>query len=65
MDDDEAIIISTYILLKRRYRRKLERKARKKRSQWVRPIYQQREESGIYHTLVQEMALGEREFYFK
>ena len=32
---------------------------------WVREIYKQREIGGIYHTLVQEMSLGDREFYFK
>ena len=65
MDDEEAMIFSSYILLKRRLCRKAERKARKKRSLWVRQIYRQREESGIYHTLVQEMALGDRESYFR
>lgn len=65
MDDEEALIFLSYMLLKRRFRREAERKARKKRSLWVRPIYRQREECGIYHTLVQEMALGDREFYFK
>ena len=65
MDDEEAIISLNYILLKCRFRRKAERKARKKRSLWVRQIYRKREESGIYHTLVQKMALGDRRSYFK
>ena len=64
MDDEEAVIFSMFLLLKRRNR--LKKKTKKKnRSQWIRPIYQHREEKGIYHTLVQEMALGDREFYFK
>jgi len=61
MDDEETLIFSTYILiLLKRKHRKLDRKARKtNRSQWARPIYQQREESVIYHTLVQEMQIYE------
>ena len=51
--------------MKRRFRGKAERKAQKKRSLCMKQIYIQREESGIYHTLVQEMALGDRESYFK
>ena len=65
MDDEEAIISLNYILLKCRFRRKAERKARKKRSLWVRQIYRQWEKSSIYYTLVQEMALGDRKSYFK
>ena len=64
-DDEEAMIFLSYILLKRRFHRKAERKARKKRSLWVRQIYRQWEKSGIYYTLVQEMPLGDRETYFK
>ena len=65
MDDEEAMIFLSYILLKRRFHRKAERKAQKKRSLWVRQIYRQWEKSGIYYTLVQEMPLGDRETYFK
>jgi len=58
MDDEETLIFSTYILiLLKRKRRKLDRKARKTNRSRVRPIYQQREESVIYHTLVQEMQI--------
>ena len=66
MDDEDVLIFLGYLLLKRSSRRReAERKAYKKRSLWVRQIYKQREECGIYHTLVQEMVLGDRESYFK
>ena len=65
MDDEELLIYLGYILLKRSSRREAERKFRKKRSMWVRQIYKQREEHGLYHTLIQEMTLGDRESYFK
>ena len=65
MDDEEVVICLSFLLLKRRFRRKNQQKKKKKRSQWVRPIYQRREENGLFHTLVQEMALGDREFYLK
>ena len=62
MDDEETLVALGFIILKRRERRK---KARKSRKMWVREIYKQRENLGIFHTLVQEMALGDRQFYFK
>ena len=57
MDDEGVMIFLRYILLKRRFHKKAERKVRKKRSLWVTQIYRQMEESDIFHTLVQEMAL--------
>ena len=67
MNDDEAVIFLSYILLKRSFRRKNKEKenAQKKRSTRVREIYRRRNDCGLYHTLVQEMALGDRKFYFK
>ena len=60
--DDEGILFATgYLILKQRIRRKNEREARKRRKMWVREIYKQKNESGIYHNLVLEMALGDRE----
>ena len=64
--DDEGILFATgYLILKRRIRRKKERDARNRGKIWVREIYKQRNESGICHNLVLEMALGDRELYFK
>ena len=64
--DDEGILFATgYLILKRRIRRKKERDARNRRKIWVREIYKQRNESEICHNLVLEMALGDRELYFK
>ena len=65
MEDEETLVALGFIILKRRERRKKEKEARKSRKMWVREIYKQRENLGIFHTLVQEMALGDREFYFK
>ena len=60
--DDEYILFSTsYLILKQRIQRKKEREARKRRKMCVREIYKQSNESGIYHNLVLEMALGDRE----
>ena len=64
--DDEGILFATgYLILKRRIQRKKERDARNRRKIWVREIYKKRNESGICHNLVLEMALGDRELYFK
>ena len=65
LGDEDVVYLAAYILLKRSILRKKDEKARKKRTIWVRQIYKQREKSGIFHNLVQEMALGDREFYFK
>ena len=66
MDDEDISFATTgYLILKRRIRRKKERETRKRRKMWVREIYKQRNESGIYHNLVLELALGDSELYFK
>ena len=66
MDDEDISFATTgYLILKRRIRRKKERETRKRRKMWVREIYKQRNESGIYHNLVLEMTLGDSELYFK
>ena len=65
LGDEDVVYLAAYILLKRRIRRKKYEKARKKRTIWVWQIYKQIEKSGIFHDLVREMALSDREFYFK
>ena len=65
MDDEDILFATGFLILKRRIRRKKEREARKRRKMWVREIYKQRNESGIYHNLVLEIALRDRELYFK
>ena len=63
--DEDVVYLAAYISPKWSIRRKKDEKARKKRIIWVRQIYKQREKSGIFHNLVREMVLGDREFYFK
>ena len=65
LGDEDMVYLAACILLKQSIPRKKDEKARKKRTIWVRQIYKQREKSGIFHNLVREMALGDREFYFK
>lgn len=64
MDEEEILLSLGFILLKRSQRRRKER-TEQNRKIWVREIFRQRENRGIFHTLVQEMALGDRELYFK
>ena len=49
MNDDEAVIFLSYILLKRSFRRKNKEKenAQKKRSTRVREIYRRRNDCGL------------------
>ena len=65
LGDEHVVYLAANILLKQSIRRKKDQKDRKKRTIWVRQIYKQREKPGIFHSLVREMALGYREFYFK
>ena len=65
MFEEELLLSLGYILLKRSIRKRKEREARHAKKMWVREIFKQRETAGIYHTLVQEMALGDRECCFK
>ena len=65
MDNEDILFATGYLILKRKIRRKKEREARKRRKLWVREIYKQKKESEIYHNLVLEMAVGDRELYFK
>ena len=65
MDNEDILFATGYLILKRKIRRKKEREARKRRKLWVREIYKQKKESEICHNLVLEMALGDRELYFK
>ena len=59
--DEDVVYLAAYITPKRSIRRKKDEKARKKRTIWVRQIYKQSEKSGIFHNLVPEMVLGDRE----
>ena len=65
MEDEDILFATGCLILKRQIRRKKEREARTRRKLWFREIYKQRNESRIYHNLVLEMALGDRELYFK
>ena len=65
MDNEDFLFATSYLILKQSIRRKKEREVRKRRKMWVREIYKQMSESGNYHNLVLEMAVGDRELYFK
>lgn len=56
-------ILLLLLLLSRRTRAR-EKRAKRRRF-WVRAIFRQRQRYGCYHTLVQELRLGDREWHFK
>ena len=64
MDDEDILFTTGYLILKRTIQREKEEEARMGRKICVREIYKQKNESRIYHNLVVEMALGDRELYF-
>ena len=65
MDEDEALMTLGFLLIRKRRRQRNKHKVKKNRAIWVRDIFKQREEKSAYHTLVQVLQLGDREFYFK
>ena len=65
MIEDEALMILGFLLIRKRRRQINKQKVNKNRAMWVHDIYKQREEKGAYHTLVQELQIGDREFCFK
>ena len=43
-----------------------ERKKKKRKHRfWVREIYRQREQQGVFSNLIRELRLGDREYFFK
>ena len=64
MADEEEILL-LLLLLRRRRRRREQKRVNRKRSCWVRDIFQKRKEQGDFHNLVQELQLADREFYFR
>ena len=65
MDEDEGLMTLGFLLNRKRRRQRNKQKVKKNRAMWVRDIFKQREEKGAYHALVEELQLGDREFYFK
>ena len=65
---DYELEIGLLFLLSRRNRRRLlmqRQTQRKPRKVWVRDIFTRRKTQGDYYNLVQELKLGDREFYFR
>ena len=63
MDEEDILLTLGYLLLKRSIRRRKQQETKNVRKMWVRDIFKQRKNKGVYHTLVQEIALGDRGFY--
>ena len=65
---DEDFLLLNYFFIKTRRKRKalqLQELKKRHRNVWVRDIFKQREQYGLFHTLVRELELGDREYYFK
>ncbi|CAH3176401.1 unnamed protein product, partial [Porites evermanni] len=60
-----ASLLACYLLILSILRRRRARTIPRRHRFWVRQIYQKREELGAYHTLVQELRLHDREFFFR
>ena len=63
--DERANLVAPYLLVIAVLRSRREKEARRKCRFWICEIFKKREEFGAYHTLVQELRLSDREFYFR
>ena len=61
---NEDLIITTLLAIKKLRSARTKRK-RKAPFTWVRDLYKEREEKGAYNSLIQELRIGDREFYFR
>ena len=65
-DELEEMLMQLIILRKRRVRkRSLPKRMRKAPRFWVQNIFQQREDLGEYHRLVNEFRRFDREYFFR
>ena len=65
---DYEVEIGLLFLLSHRNRRRLlmqRQTQRKSRKVWIKDIFTRRKTQGNYYNLVQELRLGDREFYFR
>ena len=58
-----AYYLLTLVMIRRRGRRQT--KEKRKHRFWVRKVFKKREELGVYHTLVQELRLHDREWFYR
>ena len=65
LNDVDERELETVLLLSLLFRRRRNRKAKRGRSMWVRPIFRRRKQQGEYHNLVQEMRLSDPESHFR
>ena len=63
--DKEYLLLVLLLRRCRRRMRKIVATARTKHKFWIINIYQNRDELGEYHRLVQELKLGDREYFFR
>ncbi len=68
MEDRELVLqghLLVVITLLHKKKGLLERKPYRKKRFWVRKILQERKRLGQYHTLVQELRIHDREYFFR
>ena len=59
------LLKSNLLLLLYLANRRKKLKFKKKRECWIRDIYQDREEKGEYHSLVKELKIHDRDYFFR
>ena len=63
--DERAHLVAPYLLVIAILRQRRKREPRRKCRFWICEIFKKREEFGAYNLLVQELRLGDREFYLR
>ena len=61
---DSKVFTEKFIFLRRRKRKRLQKRRKTKRF-WDRDIFKERKSQGDFYNLVEELRLGDCEYYFK
>ena len=61
---DSKVFTEKFIFLRRRKRKRLQKRRKTKRF-WDRDIFKERKSQGDFYNLVEELRLGDYEYYFR
>ena len=61
--EEEELALLTFVLIDDEH--KVERKKKRKHRFWIREIYKQRDQQGVFSNLLRELRLGDRENFFR
>ena len=64
-EEDERFLVEASFFVLLVLKKQIDRHKRRRHRFWVREIFQRRNEYGVFYTLMQELRLGDREYFFR